>query len=288
MMPSRSYLLCGIPRTGSTLLAQALAETGIAGRPIEYFNLAFRNTPRFREILGDSDLVEGLPKILSAGTTPNGMFGAKVFGSHFQHLGIRIATGNWPALPPPRGLLESLRSRLPDVLQETAAHEIFRSRSSVPGAYITAYTFLQSALPDLRIVWLRRKNMVARAISEFRALKTRVWTRPDLEGSPDMRKRDFDFVDIHNLHCLGSFHESSLEQLFQDLEISPHCLFYEELAADYESSVRRVLEFLGVYSEQMRIASPRMKKLSNGLSAEWEERYRTRRAELGFDARHYR
>jgi LPS sulfotransferase NodH len=34
-----SYLICGTPRTGSTLLCGLLRDTGIAGRPESYFRL---------------------------------------------------------------------------------------------------------------------------------------------------------------------------------------------------------------------------------------------------------
>jgi trehalose 2-sulfotransferase len=35
--PVRSYLVCATPRSGSTLVCQALKGTGVAGRPEEYF-----------------------------------------------------------------------------------------------------------------------------------------------------------------------------------------------------------------------------------------------------------
>lgn len=37
MTPGRSYLVCSTPRSGSTLVCQALAQSGVAGRPEEYF-----------------------------------------------------------------------------------------------------------------------------------------------------------------------------------------------------------------------------------------------------------
>ena len=77
MMPSRGYLLCCIERTGSNLLTQALTGTGMAGRPLEYFNPAEQETPWMREILGASPMVEGLPAkmpvkpwLASEGPTP--------------------------------------------------------------------------------------------------------------------------------------------------------------------------------------------------------------------------
>ncbi len=35
--PPRSYVLCGTPRTGSTLLCSLLCSTGVLGRPESYF-----------------------------------------------------------------------------------------------------------------------------------------------------------------------------------------------------------------------------------------------------------
>ena len=35
--PSLSYLICSTPRSGSTLLCEALTNTGVAGRPEEYY-----------------------------------------------------------------------------------------------------------------------------------------------------------------------------------------------------------------------------------------------------------
>jgi LPS sulfotransferase NodH len=41
--PTCCYLVCATPRSGSTLLCEALATTGIAGNPKEYFE-ALRTT----------------------------------------------------------------------------------------------------------------------------------------------------------------------------------------------------------------------------------------------------
>src|SRR5579872_7291023 len=37
IQPQISYLVCGTPRCGSSLLCETLKNTGIAGRPEEYF-----------------------------------------------------------------------------------------------------------------------------------------------------------------------------------------------------------------------------------------------------------
>src|SRR6187399_2354626 len=43
----RSYVVCATPRSGSTLVCHALADTGVAGRPEEYFE-ALRHSGRPR------------------------------------------------------------------------------------------------------------------------------------------------------------------------------------------------------------------------------------------------
>ena len=40
--PTVSYLICSTPRTGSSLLCDALTATGVAGRPEEYFQFRAR------------------------------------------------------------------------------------------------------------------------------------------------------------------------------------------------------------------------------------------------------
>src|ERR1700759_2491229 len=113
MTPDRSYIVCATPRSGSTLVCHALRETGVAGRPEEYFE-ALRHSGRPRRpeeyFVGVEDqstpdpLGEGpagseppprsplwsraaydryLAWALEAGTTENGIFGAKLMWGYF-------------------------------------------------------------------------------------------------------------------------------------------------------------------------------------------------------------
>jgi len=276
MMPSRGYLLCCLPRTGSTLLAEALAGTGVAGRPLEYFNPFEQEKPWMREILGDASMVDGLPKILAAGTTPNGWFGAKVHWLGFRHLGMTF-NGEWNDSEREVSH-ELLRTRLPTLLSTAAARELLRSRFSDLRWQRTACALLRTRLSELRFIWLKRQNMLARAISHFRAKRTGIWFQhhPLSKGHEilDEQVHDSDLAEIHSLYCLGSFEEESWQRFFQEYEICPHCVTYEELVADYEPTVRRVLGFLGMEGEQALIPAPRSLKQSDALSEEFEQRYR--------------
>jgi LPS sulfotransferase NodH len=103
----RAYLVCATPRSGSTLLCELLKATGVAGRPEEYFETLrstgyprqprqyFEGVPEVQALLPEVD--PGTPErafdwagVLRAGTTPNGVFGAKVMYGHLEDLWPRL------------------------------------------------------------------------------------------------------------------------------------------------------------------------------------------------------
>jgi len=234
-----------------------------------------------RNILGDCNVVNGLPKILVAGTTPNGWFGAKAHWGHFRYLGMSL-TGEWDDSQR-RVLLDVLRSRLPELLPQAAANTLLRSQFPNARPLAIAYAALRSRVEDLRVIWLRRQNMVARAISDFRARKTGVWYKPlsSERGVGHKHVCEFDFGKIHSLCCLGRFQEDMWQQLFQGEGVRPLQIIYEHLVADYESTVRGALEFLGIRADGIAIPPIVSAQQADGLSAEWEERYRRIGAEEG-------
>lgn len=68
------YLICSTERSGSSLLADMLSNTGMAGRPMEYFNKLYVDTWN----AGASPSLEAyLSHLQQRRTTPNGIFGVK-------------------------------------------------------------------------------------------------------------------------------------------------------------------------------------------------------------------
>jgi LPS sulfotransferase NodH len=63
-------------------------------------------------------------------------------------------------------------------------------------------------------------------------------------------------------------------EFFQEHDIAPLELFYEELIVDLEGTVRRVLGFLGVSGEDVELLPPTLRKMADDRSQEWEARYR--------------
>jgi trehalose 2-sulfotransferase len=82
-----SYLVCASPRSGTELLCRCLAATGVVGRPQEYFlaedpaklpDWRFWEEGPYAAGHDVSDRESYLSLVYRLGTTPNGVFGAKI------------------------------------------------------------------------------------------------------------------------------------------------------------------------------------------------------------------
>jgi LPS sulfotransferase NodH len=122
-----SYLVCATPRSGSTLLCETLSKTGVAGNPLEFFEaLPETGVPRrpldylaglddpealalvagapppaappYSDLRGCAGYDEHLEKVRASGTTPNGVFGAKIMWVHLEDLGRQLGSGDLGAL----------------------------------------------------------------------------------------------------------------------------------------------------------------------------------------------
>ena len=129
-----TYLVCATPRSGSTLLCEGLKATGVAGRPEEYFeavattgrpsrpqdylrglddpdaaaligSAAPPDPPPYSWLFGIVDYGEHLARVREWGTTPNGVFGAKLMWDHIEQLQTLVGKR------PPRPLLDELFDR---------------------------------------------------------------------------------------------------------------------------------------------------------------------------------
>jgi LPS sulfotransferase NodH len=82
--PQTSYIVCATPRSGSGLLCEALWNTGLAGKPNEYF---YREDLKRWEA---STYAEYIDAVIENGTTPNGVFGVKLMWDQMRYLTIKL------------------------------------------------------------------------------------------------------------------------------------------------------------------------------------------------------
>jgi len=293
MSPDRSYLVCATPRSGSTLVCHALEETGVAGRPEEYFEaLRHSGRPRrpeeyflgvedqsIRDHLGERSVGSDpqprsplwsraaydryLEWAFETGTTENGVFGAKLMWNYF-------------------GEFVSLLRNVPEY-------------RDVPLAELMPAVF-----PDLTFVRVVRANKVRQAVSLWKAVQTATWREDQAsakaasveeDGAPPYRS----FVEAHRpqlrFHYKAIDHlleqllieEASWDAFFEHSGIEPILVLYENFAADYETSTLNLLERLDLTCPEDFEFEPRMKKQSDKINDDWTKRYSELRLGRDFD-----
>ena len=250
LRPTLSYFICCCERTGSTLLGNALISTGIAGRPRSYFNRVAHFNPRIQKLLGGArDDSRYLEKVMVAATTPNNVFGGKI---HWEHL---------------LNLIAKLERASPS------------DRASV-----SMLDLLRAHFPDLRFVWLTRRNAVARAISHYRVSKTNRWqidSRWVTDDAGGEGEPGFDFDEIDAFVRRGEFEDGRWRQFFSEHGIAPLELVYEEMIEDLAGTVGRVLTFLGLAADSLVLPPPNLRRQADDRSGAWEARYRRIAAQEG-------
>jgi LPS sulfotransferase NodH len=264
-----SYLVCATQRSGSTLLVEALKSTGVAGHPEEFFEARVRTgRPRtaagyFREpgapdigdILGDPEKLgpapdyssldgidsyaEHLERSFHLGTTPNGVFGAKLMWGHledFVHFAHR--------LPAFRGL------DLPDLLP--------------------------AVFPRPRYVWVTRRDKVRQAVSLWKAIQTEAWRG---DADPAAHEPRYHEAAVDHLVRMLADHDTSWEAFFAANGIEPLVIGYEDDLSDGpEAAVRRVLRHLDLSVPPGWRAPKHMRRQADERSEEWVAAYRERHA----------
>ena len=222
IVTERSFLVCATPRSGSTLLCEALEATAVAGRPREYFE-AIKETglprrpreyfwgvrsPEVLRLLPDDAQLNGfepasewsrhdyaryLAASLTEGTSPNGVFGAKLMWGYFGDF------------------MELMRG-------------IPRFAAMGDGSLLAA------AFPGLRYVFVSRNDKVRQAVSLWRALQTGAWRSEHDGANPDARVvYSFDAID----HLLDQLRrsEDAWRGFFFRTGQRPLTLLYEDVPA---------------------------------------------------------
>ena len=168
MSTTENYLVCASQRSGSTLLVESLAHTGVAGRPEEFFQYfaTSSQSPQPREWFAgvtDPEILSLLAPldhgtvdirntddwrsdVLAAGRTDNGVWGGKLM---------------WNQTP-----LLIARTRVASGSLRTAIRSLFDGADPV---YVHVY----------------REDIVPQAVSMWRAVQTRVWRDDGGDRSDD-------------------------------------------------------------------------------------------------------
>jgi trehalose 2-sulfotransferase len=183
-----------------------------------------------------------LTEALRKGTTENGVLGTKIMWAYFRDF-VRLA-------------------------RRTPGLEDVRP-CDVPGA----------VLPNLRVyVWIRRQDTTRQAVSLWKALQTQQWRRDSDEDAGGKGLR-FSFAAVNHLKMRIDEHNAAWQGYFEECGVEPLKVVYEELIEDYEGTVLRLLDGIGVpVPENFVVEKPRMKQQADDLSEEWISMYNERAA----------
>lgn len=247
--PPRTWVVASLPRTGSTLLCNALWDTGRVGAPKEYLNpmqvrdWEARLAPdrwtrgRHRALVGPAVALAGrgrwsdarlrayLDRVRAHRTGPTGWFGLKIHWHHFEA---------W-----------------------------FLARGRSPEAFLGPARWL-------RVV---RRDRLRQAVSWARALQTGRWASWQRGYSPPR----FSARAIEARLAAIDAGESAWDAWFAGQGLRPRVVVYEDLIADWEGTLRAVLADLDVPPEaQGALPAPSLRRQADDTTDRWIERWRAR------------
>jgi LPS sulfotransferase NodH len=236
--PTATYVICTNPRSGSWLLSEGLASTGLAGNPREWINIQEEERQRAlwrMDHQSDLNLPAYFRLARAKATTSNGVSGIKLH--YFQ----------FTDLPGKLGL------------------------SGVTASQVMARLF-----PGARYIWLRRRDKARQAISLLMAASTNEWWifRGMLPERPEGGTEDptFDPWAISRLESTLERNDEGWRGFFGENGITPLTIDYEDLASDYPGTIATILEWLGIAGVGA-ISPPRLQRQSNARTEDWVERY---------------
>ena len=242
-----SYVICGTPRSGSTLLCEMLAASGVAGRPNSYFReQSFGYWAREWGVPheGGTDTVAFdrafLPAMIREGTNGTGIFGLRLM---------------WVSVA-----------------------EASRRLDRLFGGSAAVTERLEQAFGPPLYIHLSRRDKVAQAVSLVRAEQSGLWHLAAdgsvLEGDETIRPNSYDGRRIGELVSELESDGVAWDGFFKARGIEPVRLVYETMTADPQSALATVLAALGRDPALAQSVPVPTSKMGGTTSREWAERFR--------------
>lgn len=229
-----SYMICATPRSGSTLLCEALRNTGLAGNPDEYFGPM--HVKRWTKKWQTYSEKEYLARVITHGKGNNGVWGTKV---------MRLYWGNIITL-----------------LQKTI------------GSFgMTEAEILNRCFPNLHFIWITRRDKVRQAISWLKFIQGSAWYWEDKKPQ-ELEELEFRPKVIRDFIIQTAIHETAWQEFFRELKVQPYIVVYEDFIKAYEETAKDILKYLGIpHQEDIVFGQRQLKQQANNLTDEWVQKY---------------
>ena len=240
------YIICGTPRTGSTLLCGLLASTKTAGDPHSFYRREDKaewaeewKLPHPETMSAHDFDVAYLQAAISAGRGGTSIFGLRLMRENLDELSA-ILDRIYPKLPSDKARFEKAFGRV-------------------------------------LYIHLSRENKLAQAVSLIKAEQTGLWhIAPDgteIERVAPAQDPQYDFERIkRELAELEAF-DAAWNTWFAEQGISPLRIGYERLSVDPVATLASVCAALGVQAPNVEDVKPGVARLSDEISLDWMRRY---------------
>lgn len=244
--PSRSYIICTTPRSGSTLLCRMLTATGLAGRPGSHFH-----TPSLERWLAVYEL-DGVP-----------------FGSREEALVAVFQSAIR------RGMADSDVFGL-RIQRDSFAFFMEQLSLLVPGRR-TDLERIEAVFGPTTFLYLTRPDRLDQAISLLRAEQTGLWHRhadgSELERTAPPGETHYDAVAIAaRIEDLSALNRAWVHW-FDDQNLSPVRILYDALAEDPKQVLSKVLAALDCNPTRAASINIPTAKLADNESSSWKQRF---------------
>jgi trehalose 2-sulfotransferase len=235
--PLRSILICTLPRSGSTLLGEAMYFSSGLGCPLEYFHAGFR--PDFEARWQTPNLSEFRDAVWRHRTDPSGTLSVKLMWRDVQELAVETD----PVLFVP--LTETPPQHVPVAIYEAAAE------------------LLTGLFPAPTPVHLVRRDRVRQAVSSCIAHDTGQWRAVRDAAMPRNGEPIYDADAIRHQIGYADHSHAHWRNLLRVMPEPPIAIAYEDLLGDFENSLRDLFRELG---HEGPVPPPRMQRQADARS----------------------
>lgn len=246
----RAYMICGTPRSGSTLVCEMLSASAIAGRPHSYFREPDIGYWAKEWDVPATDGIESaefdrsyLAAMREAGTAGTGIFGLRLM---------------WSSLADAKRRLDR----------------------AVGGDKPVA-EYLEAVFGRMLYIHLSRTDKLGQAVSLAKAEQTGLWhLRSDgsvLEGGETQPEPHYDRERIAKILEERQRDDAAWNGYFSANGIKPLRLTYEGVTAAPQKALAEILLALGLDSAIADTVPTPTAKMADGVSAEWVDRFKRER-----------
>ncbi|WP_246678986.1 MULTISPECIES: Stf0 family sulfotransferase [unclassified Mesorhizobium] len=241
-----AYIICGTPRTGSTLLCKLLASTKAAGDPHSFYRR--QDVPEWaeewglpgRDTMGELEFNAAyLNAAIAAGKDGTGIFGLRLMRENLDELSA---------------ILDRI---FPGLVSDKARFE--------------------RAFGRVLYIHLSREDKLAQAVSLVKAQQTGLWhVAPDgteLERVGPPREPQYDFGRIKDEVAELGAYDAAWNMWFAEQEVIPLRIGYERLSSDPVATLASVCDALGVHAPDAGDIRPGVARLADETSLNWMRRY---------------